>query len=127
MPSKSSINLRRRKSGSSSIPIHNNRSMVRVALNPREKRQRKDDHSQHNYSKPPTKKSNEKLNKDTKKWCMFQTIPWHNADECRSKNSLLSKKKSSRSDVDLDTDSKLENGKWIIDTKPNVTIATTNV
>jgi hypothetical protein len=39
----------------------------------------------------------------------------------------LAKTKSSRSNVDLDSDSELEKGKWIIDIEPSVPISTTKV
>jgi hypothetical protein len=81
---------------------------------------------QDNQSRPPTKKGNRKLKKDIGKWCEFHKIPWHNTDECCSKQSLLAKTKASGSDVDSEYDSKLEKGKWIIDTEPNATILPQN-
>jgi hypothetical protein len=38
-----------------------------------------------NQSKPQEKKGHGKTKKDTRKWCDFHKIPWHNTDECRSK------------------------------------------
>jgi hypothetical protein len=38
-----------------------------------------------NQSKPWEKKGHEKTKKDTRKWCDFHKIPWHNTDECLSK------------------------------------------
>jgi hypothetical protein len=29
------------------------------------------------------------MKNDTRKWCDFHKIPWHNTDECRSKQSLV--------------------------------------
>jgi hypothetical protein len=91
------------------------------------KGQSKDGQPQDNQSKPPTKKGNGKSKKDTGKWCEFHKIPWHNTDECHSKQSLLAEMKASGSDVDSDSDSEPEKGKWIIDAEPSVTIATTKV
>jgi hypothetical protein len=45
--------------------------------------------SPENQSKPQEKKGHEKTKKDTRKWCDFHKIPWHNTDECRSKQSLV--------------------------------------
>ena len=48
-----------------------------------------------NQSLPQEKKGNGKT-KDIEKWCEFHKIPWHNTDECRSKQSLVAEIKSSR-------------------------------
>jgi hypothetical protein len=44
---------------------------------------------QNNSSKMQHKKGNEKTKKDTGKWCEYHKIPWHNTDECHSKQSLV--------------------------------------
>ena len=41
--------------------------------------------SPENQSKPQEKKGHEKTKKDIEKWCDFQKSPWHNTDECHSK------------------------------------------
>jgi hypothetical protein len=93
--------------------------------NSQRKGQRKDGQPQDNQSKPQEKKGNGKSKKDTGKWCEFHKIPWHNTDECHSKQSLLAEMKSSESDANSDSDSEPDKGKWIIDIEPSVTITTT--
>jgi hypothetical protein len=55
--------------------------------NPHSKGQSKYGHSQDNQSRMQHKKGNEKM-KDTGKWCEYNKIPWHNTEECCSKQSL---------------------------------------
>jgi hypothetical protein len=63
--------------------------------------------------------------KDTGKWCEYHKSPWHNTEECFSKNSLVVKLKASNSEEDYDSESNLEGGKQIIDAKTNATFSTT--
>jgi hypothetical protein len=72
-------------------------------------------------------KGNEKSKKDTEKWCEYHKIPWHNTKECCSKQSLVAEMKASESEEDSHSESNPEGRKWIIDSKPSVTVATTNV
>jgi hypothetical protein len=40
-------------------------------------------------SKPQEKKGHGKTKNYTRKWCNFHKRPWHNTDECHSKQSLV--------------------------------------
>jgi hypothetical protein len=82
--------------------------------------------SPENQSKTQEKKGHGKTKKDTGKWCEFHKIPWHNTDECRSKQSLVAEIKDKESNPDSEFDCE-NNGKGqIIDADPTaiVTIAT---
>jgi hypothetical protein len=61
--------------------------------------------SPENQSRTQEKKGHGKTKKDTEKWCDFHKIPWHNTDECRSKNSLVAEIKEKESNPDLEYDS----------------------
>jgi hypothetical protein len=68
------------------------------------------------------------MKKDTGKWCDFQKIPWHNTDECLSKQSLVVELKQTK----LRPDSELmisENNKrrQIIDVDPIAIVTTTTI
>jgi hypothetical protein len=73
------------------------------------------------------KKGNGKVKKDTGKWFDFHKSPWHNTDECHSKQSLVVKMKASELDLDSNLDSKMEKGKQIIDVEPSATVSTTQI
>jgi hypothetical protein len=78
---------------------------------------------QDNQSKPhEEKKGNMKMKKDTGKWCEFHKIPWHNTDECHSKQSLVVELKEKELEPDSDSDSENNKGKCIIDVEPTATI-----
>jgi hypothetical protein len=53
-----------------------------------------------NQTKTQEKKGNKKTNKDTGKWCNFYKRQWHNTDECRSKQSLVTDIKENESNLD---------------------------
>jgi hypothetical protein len=53
--------------------------------------------------------------------------PWHNTQECCSKQSLMDELKSSELEADYDFESNPEGGKQIIDVETSSTIATTKV
>jgi hypothetical protein len=63
-----------------------------------------------NQSKTQEKKGHGKTKKDTKKWCEFHKIPWHNTDECLSKYSLVAEIKDKEPNPDSESDSE-NNGK----------------
>jgi hypothetical protein len=67
------------------------------------------------------------MKKDTKKWCDFHKIPWHNTTYFHSKKSLVAKVKSLESYADSNSDSKPKNWRWIIDVEPSSTINTSHV
>jgi hypothetical protein len=67
------------------------------------------------------------MKKDKGKWCECYKIPWHNIDECRSKQSLLDELKDSESEVDFDFESNPKWGKLIIDAEPSSMVSTTKV
>jgi hypothetical protein len=80
-----------------------------------------------NQSKTQEKKGKGKMKNDTGKWCDFQKIPWHNTDECRSKNSLVVEVKDT--ELNPDSESDLENieNRQIIDADPTATVVTTTI
>jgi hypothetical protein len=56
--------------------------------NPQQPKYGKDDHNNKpskNQSKARENKGNKKMKKDTGKWCDFHKLPWHNTNECLSK------------------------------------------
>jgi hypothetical protein len=45
------------------------------------------------------KKGNDNWKKDIEKWCEYRKIPWHNTEECFSKQSLVADFKASESEA----------------------------
>jgi hypothetical protein len=88
-------------SGSSGLKICHNISMVKVALTHRTRDRARRSNLKENLSKPHKKKGNGK-SKKTLKVCDFHKIPWHNTDECHSKQSLLVELKEKESYLDLE-------------------------
>jgi hypothetical protein len=80
------------------------------SANPQQPKYEKDDPNKQppeNQSKPQEKKGHGKTKKDTGKWCDFHKIPWHNTDECRSKQSLVAEIKDKEPNPDSESDSKI--------------------
>jgi hypothetical protein len=83
--------------------------------------------SPENQSKQQEKKGHGKTKKDTGKWCKFHKIPWHNTDECRSKQSLVAEIKDKEPKLDSESDSE-NNGKGqIINADPTAIVMTTTI
>jgi hypothetical protein len=80
-----------------------------------------------NQSKTRENKGKEKMKNDTGKWCDFHKIPWHNTDECRSKQSLVSEVKDKDLNLDSESDPKNIENKQIVDADPTSIVATTTV
>jgi hypothetical protein len=48
--------------------------------------------------------------RNTRKWCEYHKIPWHNSEECHSNQSLVAEMKASKSGVDSDYESNPKGG-----------------
>jgi hypothetical protein len=112
---KLSRNLSTRLNGNSGLQIRNNQSMTKTALNKQ---------SPENQSKAQEKKGHGKTKKDTGKWCEFHKSPWHNTDECRSKQSLVAEIKDKEPNLDSESDSENNGKRQIIDADPTAIVAT---
>jgi hypothetical protein len=83
--------------------------------------------SPENQSKTHEKKGHRKTKKDTEKWCEFHKSPWHNTDECFSKQSLVVEIKDKEPNPDSEFDYE-NNGKGqIIDMDPTAIVTTTKI
>ena len=67
------------------------------------------------------------MKKDMEKWCEYHKIPWHNTEECFSKQLLMFELKAFESEVDSDSETNSKGGEHIIDVEPSATVATTKV
>jgi hypothetical protein len=83
--------------------------------------------SPENQSKTQEKKGHRKKKKDTGKGCKFHKIPWHNTDECRSKQSLVAKIKDKEPNLDSESDSENNGKRQIINTDPTAIVAITTI
>jgi hypothetical protein len=79
--------------------------------------------SPENQSKPQEKKGHGKTKKDTGKWCDFHKIPWHNTDECHSKQSLVVEIKVKEPNPDSESDYENTGKRQIIDVDPTTIVA----
>jgi hypothetical protein len=72
-------------------------------------------------------KGHDKMKKDTRKWCDFHKIPWHNTIECHSKQSLVDEIKDKEPNPDSEYDYENIGKRQIIDTDPTAIVATTTI
>jgi hypothetical protein len=68
-----------------------------------------------------------KTKKDTGKWCDFHKIPWHNTDECRSKQSLVAEIKDKELNPDSESDFENTGKRQIIDADPTAIVTTATI
>jgi hypothetical protein len=115
---KLSINLSTRTNGSSGLQIRNNQSMTKTTLtncflktSPRHRKRR----------------VTGRKRRTSEKWCEFHKIPWHNTDECRSKQSLVAEIKDKEPNPDSEFDSKNNGKEQIIDADPTTIDATATI
>jgi hypothetical protein len=65
--------------------------------------------------------------KDTRKWCDFHKIPWHNTDECLSKQSLVAEIKDKEPNPDSESNYENTGKRQIIDADPTAIVMTTTI
>jgi hypothetical protein len=115
---KSRRNLSTRTNESLGLQIHNKQKYDKDDPNKQ---------SLENQSKPQEKKGRGKTKKDTGKLCDFHKIPWHNTNECRSKQSLVAEIKDKELNPDSESDSENTDRRQIIDADPTVIVTTTTI
>jgi hypothetical protein len=76
-------------------------------------------------SKTQEKKGHGKTKKDTGKWCDFHKIPWHNTDECHSKQSLVVEIKDKEPNPNSESDFENTGKGQIIDADPTAIVVIT--
>jgi hypothetical protein len=67
------------------------------------------------------------MKNDTGKWYDFHKIPWHNIDECRSKQSLVVEFKDTKPNPDSKSNPENIENRQIIDAYPTVFVTTTTI
>jgi hypothetical protein len=80
-----------------------------------------------NQSNTHDKKGKGRTKNDTGKWCDFHKIPWHNTDECRSKQSLVVEVKYMEPNPDSESNPENIENRKIIDADPTATIPTKTI
>jgi hypothetical protein len=80
-----------------------------------------------NQSKTRENKCHRKTKKDTGKWCDFHKIPWHNIDECRSKQSLVVEIKEKESNPNSEPNSENIDRRQIISADPTAIVVTATI
>jgi hypothetical protein len=67
------------------------------------------------------------MKNDIGKWCDFHKIPWHNTDECRSKQSLVAEVKEKEKNPDSKSNLGNMENRQIIDGYPISNVATIQI
>ena len=87
-----------RKLGLELVSLEDNRS-----VNPKQPKYEKDIPNKQfpeNWSRTQENKGHGKTKKDTGKWCEFHKSPWHNNNECHSKQPLVVQVKDKETNTD---------------------------